>query len=158
MSKHVKKQPWYERLAEIDARQEATIAERNKAESDDFKRGVGQANFENETFNVTIKMSRSARVTFLVLTIALPFLAWAIGALINPSGWLSDSPLAAFTLVAYFPFLYWYITLPILVGVFYFLVIRKSAAMILFLFIISILLSVFTALSTATAADSEFTG
>lgn len=118
-------------------------------------------------FNKKIRAKKyDGRVTTILflVALALPFVAWAFGAVSNPSGWMSDNPfIGYFHVVMYLQF-YWYISVPVFFGVMLFVILFKLSKSMYarvwsyVVFVASLILSILVYTAVESANESEFTG
>lgn len=146
MSKQVKKKNIFEKIAEIDARQENEIKNFNKKSAN------------KQSKDDTVKLSKTARTVLIVLTLSLPLLAWLFGAMMNPTGWMSDDPYIIFFVIVYMPLYLWFLSIPALILIIYLLAKRKKDIVTILVFVISLAASLYIMSATASASESEFTG
>lgn len=100
----------------------------------------------------------------LTLTALAPFVGWGIGAVVNSSGWMSQEPFTPISYVVLFSFYHWQITLLIIgIPLFTILLLRVNRALFnyliaWFLFVVSLIFSLFVMTFVKNADSSEFTG
>jgi hypothetical protein len=145
MNKRKGKKSWLEKIDELDTKQQTRLEARAK---------ISQANAQR-------RLDHPSKHTYRILAsliITLPFIAWLIGALINPSGWAADTPSIILVPFIMLPMFYWFISIPILLIIISLIVKRMEYAAIILTFVISLLGSLFIFYTTVTADESEFTG
>lgn len=108
--------------------------------------------------------TRSTKYFFIAAFIA-PFIAWGIGVIINPDGWLSDlflAPLALLMIVWVVTVQFWYVLVAVLIIGLVVLSRRKNnpeltdKIWIIFVFIISLVYSIVVFTFVKDADQSEF--
>ncbi|HEY8992435.1 MAG TPA: hypothetical protein VIM37_01135 [Candidatus Microsaccharimonas sp.] len=135
-----KKKNWFEKIAEIDAKQQYAIEKNSKSPN---KKGS----------NSSI-LPKSAMYIFCGLAIAMPSLGWVLGALMNPSGWLSKDP----SVLLFVPLYVWFISIPLVIVIIALIAFKKTDAATIVTFVASLIYSIFILNATSSASESEFTG
>jgi sterol desaturase/sphingolipid hydroxylase (fatty acid hydroxylase superfamily) len=105
-------------------------------------------------------------IVLLVFAALMPLAGWAIGANINPSGWMSDDPVMSYVLILILVSHYWYYAIGAVILFFcieYFLVKDSGSGIVfklasIFIFILSLIYSIFLMTIVKDANSSEFTG
>ena len=146
-----KKKSWFERIADIDAKQQAAVEKYNKVQSPIKRRnkhtGKEKRDDDNGLSNVAISI-------LVALTVCLPILAWLLGIAINPTGWMSSDP----SIFLFLPLYFWPISVPLAIAVIALIANRRKSIAVIVIFLTSIVYSLYILMSTSTADDSEFTG
>ena len=145
MVKQQKKKNFFEKIAELDAKQEAGIVAYNKTSL-------------KSRHKKDVEMSKTAKVIFVLLILGMPFFGWLIGALINPEGWMSDGPSIPFLVIYLAITNFWFIFIPIVIVIIALLIKRKAEAAIVIVFLLSVVASMYILSLTSNAAENEFTG
>ncbi len=145
MAKSKKHTNIFRELAAMDARQQYEVRRRSTRRAPKVKPGV-------ET------LSSRAKTILLIASLALPWVGWTIGVVINPSGWLSTSPDAVLWIIMIFSTYYWYISIPWAILIICLLIMKRSSIAAVVVFVTSFVASLFILNGTDTASESEFTG
>jgi hypothetical protein len=143
MRKSKNKKSWLEKLNEVDAKQEARLKAKNTS------RTSSQSNNQ---------MQQVSKKILVVLSLALPFLAWITAALFNPSGWASKDPSVIVFMFAAVCGQYWFLVLPALIIFFLLVFSNRIYESVLLVFLFSFVNSIFVYTTTVNANESEFTG
>ncbi|MDN5274728.1 MAG: hypothetical protein JWP06_629 [Candidatus Saccharibacteria bacterium] len=108
----------------------------------------------------SVRSQASKESLLAVIAFVLPFFAWLIAAVINPSGWASDDPSTVITAFALVVIGWWPIALfACLIIVIYFVRDKPSVRhTTVLLLTISVIYSAYIYQLTVTADESEFTG
>jgi hypothetical protein len=94
-----------------------------------------------------------------VAAVLVPLVGWGFGAMLNPTGWMSDSPLMVYYAFYVYGMYFWPITLGL--GVLLtlgLLTARRRYYTAWVLFVLSFLYAWYIFISTRDANESEFTG
>ena len=144
MSKQTKKKNFFQVLEEIDAAQQAQIS---------GKKRTGKGSEQPQ-----IKFSSTTKATLIIATIALPWVAWGVGAMLNPTGWSSSDPSMVLLTLAVYAISAWFVSIPWAIFIIYLLIKKRAAIALLVIFLTSFVMSLIIFNNVSTASESEFTG
>ena len=151
MNKRQHKMSWLEKLDDLDAKQQSHLDKQRKTARNVLP-SKRHSNPQPED------MSSKKVSIFGIIAIILPFLAWLLGAISNPSGWASDDPSIFIFMFTFLSTQFWFVTIPLFIAFLVLIVQKRTVAVATLAFVVSLLSSLFIFNTTATASESEFTG